>query len=595
MRLSPEFANCTATPDPPTHVNADSTSDRSAGWLRSPVLWLTVLAALIFTLRVTAPPNLLDQDQERPAAYVLDVVRNGHWICQRDVFGDVTSKPPFFTWMAAVITLAAGEANEVTLYLPGGLAAWATGLLVFFAGRRHFGERAGVFAALAGFLCTAGFKMFGLARTDAVFMLTVTATALLAWRAWSRGGGWTWFWLLAGVATLTKGPLGLVLGAGGLLAAWWEKRSGHPQPLRGSQVPGILGYLALTAGWFGLAYWTLGQPLIDKMIGRELVGHIASQRSAVPGSLIWQPPLYYLGRAAPWSLLAYWGLWRVIRQPAADLDQRRFERFLFCWFTLGMVIFGLSTHQRADLLWPLLPAASLLAGRELARLTAGLQPHAVRRATLAVIVLVFAGFTYNYFGPATRKNLIPETVALRDLARTVLASAGREFPLTHVDAPYAFQFYLNTLRPLVTPERAAALLRGPDPAFVVVRNPQVLEPQRRPDDPPWTVVLPADGSAARAPVRIVSNQPTLSVTDRVAFAFGGLEVRLANARLASVTQRGFVLRGRPGSPRAVFTNASPQPLTVRVRWQGTPDRAPDVRTLAPGETWISEGAPERPG
>jgi len=40
-----------------------------------------------------APPNLLDQDQERPAAYVLDVIKNGNWLCQRDWTGDITSKP----------------------------------------------------------------------------------------------------------------------------------------------------------------------------------------------------------------------------------------------------------------------------------------------------------------------------------------------------------------------------------------------------------------------------------------------------------------------------------------------------------------------
>lgn len=581
------------TTDSPANVNPIWNSTGTRGWLCSPVVWLTILAAMIFALRVEAPPNLLDQDQERPAAYVLDVVKNGNWICQRDVFGAVTSKPPFFTWVAAVITLAVGEANEFTLYLPGGLAAWATGLLVFFAGRRHFGGRAGAFAALAGFLCTAGFKMFGLARTDAMFMFTVTATALLAWRAWSLGRGWTWFWLMAGVATLTKGPLGLALGAGGLLAAWWEKRSGHAHPIRGSHWPGILAYLGLTAGWFGLAYWTLGQALIDKMIGRELVGHLTTERSGFPGSLFWQPPLYYLGRAAPWSLFAYWGMWRAIRQPAATSDECRFERFLCCWFAVGMAIFGVSTHQRADLLWPLLPAASLLAGRELARVTARFRPLVVRRVTVAVTALVFAGFTYNYLGPATRRHLIPETLAVRNLARDVVDLGGREFPLTHVDSPYAFQYYLNTLRPLVTAARAATLLRGPDPVFVAVTDPKVLAPYRLPGDPPWRVVLPHDDTARPTPIHIVSNQPEVIVRERTAFAFGGLDVRLEDAQLVSVTERGFVLRGLSGSPRATFNNVSVKPLSLRIRWQGDTDRASEPQLVAPGATWVAEGKPTR--
>jgi hypothetical protein len=60
-------------------------------WL--PYAALAALAVVIFGIRIIAPPNLLDQDQERPASYVLDVVKNGNWVCQRDWSGDVTSKP----------------------------------------------------------------------------------------------------------------------------------------------------------------------------------------------------------------------------------------------------------------------------------------------------------------------------------------------------------------------------------------------------------------------------------------------------------------------------------------------------------------------
>src|SRR5215471_5069835 len=125
---------------------------------------ITVLAALLFALRLTAPPNLLDQDQERPGAYVLDVVKNGNWLCQRDLNGEITSKPPLYTWLAAFVALARGRVDEFALYLPGALSAWGTAWLIFAFGRIHFGIRAAFFAALASLLCPAGLKAFGLAR-----------------------------------------------------------------------------------------------------------------------------------------------------------------------------------------------------------------------------------------------------------------------------------------------------------------------------------------------------------------------------------------------------------------------------------------------
>src|SRR3954466_15855950 len=96
-----------------------------AFWKSSaPVILLAVIAASIFSIRLLAPPDLLDQDQERPASYVLDVIINGHWLCQKDLFGDITSKPPVWTWLSALTVLVSGKINVFALYLPGAMAGF---------------------------------------------------------------------------------------------------------------------------------------------------------------------------------------------------------------------------------------------------------------------------------------------------------------------------------------------------------------------------------------------------------------------------------------------------------------------------------------
>src|SRR5258707_23894 len=110
------------------------------GWVPSAAA-VAIVAALLFTLRLTAPPNLLDQDQERPASYVLDVVKNGNWLCQRDLSGDITSKPPLYTWLCAIATQPFGRINLFALYLPGALAGFGIGWLLFHFGRVSFGAR----------------------------------------------------------------------------------------------------------------------------------------------------------------------------------------------------------------------------------------------------------------------------------------------------------------------------------------------------------------------------------------------------------------------------------------------------------------------
>ncbi|HSU53375.1 MAG TPA: glycosyltransferase family 39 protein [Candidatus Dormibacteraeota bacterium] len=463
------------------------------------MLWqplaLIAVAALLFAIRLLSPSNFLDQDQERPASYVLDVIKNGHWICQRDFTGDITSKPPLYTWLCALLSLPFGRVTLFSLYLPGAAAACGTALLLWSFGRTYFGTRAAFLAALASMVTSAGLKEFGLARTDAVFAFTVCATALLAFRAWTRGGGWTWFWLLAAAATLTKGPLGVLLAGAGLVAVWWEKKSGNPLPLKGGHALGIALFLALTVGWILLAYREFGPAVSDKLLGKELVGH-AMGESHFPGSLFYQPTLYYLGRAAPWSLLCFYGLWRVWKRPSTDLETRRFERFLFCWFVIGLFIFSMASHQRGDLLWPIMPAGALLATAGLGRTSTA---HRMYLAGVALAGLMVVGYAWYYFGPHANQPLVVKTQAVKTLAKM-----AEGMPLEHTDDPVALQVYLNTWTPKISFDKAAELLRGDKRVFVAVSDVKKLDLARREDDPPlYTVAATEDPQW----VRVVSNRP----------------------------------------------------------------------------------------
>lgn len=562
--------------------NPQNVRSRVPQWAR--LAALSLLATLLFAIRLAAPPNLLDQDQERPGTYVLDVVKNGNWLCQHDLTGDITSKPPLYTWLCALVALARNRVDEFTLYLPGALAAWGSAWLIFAFGQKYFGTRAAFFAALASMLCTAGVKEFGLARTDGVFAFTVTATALLGFRAWSLGKGWVWFWLLAAFATLTKGPLGLVLAAAGFLAAFWERKSGEPAPLKGNQLPGIGLFVLITLGWFLLAYRSAGQPLIAKMLGKELVGHtITETMSHFPGSLFYQPTLYYLGRGAPWSLFGIYGLWRVWRVPSVDAPVRRFERFLFCSFLFGLALFSLATHQRADLLWPIMPAAALLAGRELDRLSRALGASA--NAVIAgVVVLLIGGFIFYYFGPHARASYVTQSLQLKNLASRVERDGGMEFPLTHFDDPMGLQVYLNTLRPRVSLEHAAELLRGTEPVFVALNDLKKLQMARNPDDPPIFTVLPTTDDR-NYPTRIVSNRRALELTNSFAFGFGNLTIRASGVHLLEATEREFAFAQQQNQSEITVVNGSTEPRRIRLRiiTKGPPHS--EERLLAGHEIW----------
>ncbi len=481
-----------------------SASPAPASWrLYGPV---AVLGVAIFAIALSGYPNLMDNER-RIGAYVLDAVQHGHWIMQYDVTGAVASKPPLLTWIASLSTAAFGEINRFSIYLPSALATLGVALLLVGAGKKHFGWRAGFLAGLIYLLCPAGDRQFVTARYDGLLALPVTLVALAAYHAWTTGRGWTWFWLAGALGTMAKGPIALLLGGAGLLAHFWEKRARHESKLRGSHWLGLALFVAICGGWFYLAYQSMGQPLIDKLLGRELAAHATG--SGMKEKMFvgfYEPAHAFLNNLAPWCAFALVAFWRVWKRPSEGADERRFERFLFCWFFAGLALFSIAAHQSGRLIFPLFPAAALLAARELAWWLRGWStPRLFKTAgVFAACVLAFLVLYHHVLqGRSTR---VQATLGMRGVATQVRATLGEQYPLVHVETPFALQFWLNTAHRLVKPERAAALLQGPEPVVVAVGDFPELENL-------FSTNRPVLHELARWPakeptlVRVISNRP----------------------------------------------------------------------------------------
>ena len=477
------------------------------------LILLILLVLGLFAVRLMAPSNLMDKDQERPASYVLDVLKNGHWICQTDWMGSITSKPPLYTWLSALFALLFERFDRFTLYLPSALSVLFLALLIRASGGKRFSPVAGFLGALVFFLSPISTRLSVMARTDSLFTLMIVLTALAAFRSWEKGGGWIWFWLAAAAATLTKGPLGILIGAMGLLAVFWEQRRGTPLPLRGAHLSGILVFFLLTVGWFGLAFLDMGQPVVDKMIFSELISQaVRANREKVLEFNYLNSTIYFLHRFGPWSVVACIGLWRVFRHPAVDVSERRYERFLTCWLLGGLLVFSLAPHQRGDLVYPIIPPAALLAGREMGRWFAKFSPRALFVAASAVSVLIFSVFTYYFLVVWTAEKLVIQTEGMRTLAGEIQKKTDKDIPLIYVDAPYTLQFFLNTMKLIVPPEEAARQLAGTNAVYVAVCN--ATDFTSRLNSPVHTVARWPETGEAFVTVFGNSLTPTLSQGER---------------------------------------------------------------------------------
>jgi hypothetical protein len=82
-----------------------------------------------------------------------------------------------------------------------------------------------------------------------------------------------------------------------------------------------------------------------------------------------------------------------------------------------------------------------------------------------------------------------------------------KFPVTHTrDGPISLQVWMQTRQPAVGLRKAAALLAGPSPAFVVTKDVDSLRAALRADQPVYEVFT---WSSKRSSVHILSNHPRL--------------------------------------------------------------------------------------
>lgn len=427
------------------------------------LLWPLVICAvatLIFLIRLHGGTDLESYGQPAAIGRLLDLATQGHYFVQHDLNGVVMAAPPLHTWLITSATALFGT-HRATLVLPSFLSVLAIGLLLFASGRRHFGEAAGGLAAMAFLLSPATAKQIALVGADPTFALAVTAAALAAHAAIGATDDnryWSRFWFASALATLTAGALGLLLAAGRLLSCildWVRERQRRARGRRVSKE--FVLYLGIVLLWLLPAGLEAGFGLV----GRMLLSNAANWHT---GELL-KPLSALLVRYLPFNLFAGIALWRVMRQPAAGIEERYFERFLAFWLIGGLLAVSFSAASGIDPVFALWPAGALLTGREMARLAERMGQ--TKFAGMAVIIgCILVGATYNAvhsIGPAKLgTSVLAKELRLAadaESAASALKASGIDIhALTHLNTPETLQFYLGTFSPHIDRTRLAELL-----------------------------------------------------------------------------------------------------------------------------------------
>jgi 4-amino-4-deoxy-L-arabinose transferase-like glycosyltransferase len=351
---------------------------------RATALLLALVAALLLFRLGDLP--LVGPDEPRYARVAVEMHRSGEWVRPTLQGKPWLEKPPLYYWLAGAGYTVLGE-TETAARLPSVLASLCLVALTALIGRRLYGAAAGLHA---GFALGTSLLFFVYARAASMDMLLAAgvtgAVGFAGLRLLDLAGRHAMVaaWACAGLATLAKGPLGLLLPV--LVMAGYLLAMRRWSALREVISPaGILAFLAVAAPWYLLVWRDQGRHFVDVFLLDHNVQRFASTIHRHPG-----PPWYYLplllGGFFPWSGLLLPGLARLSpRRAPADL-------FMTLWLVLPLVFFSAAGSKLPGYILPCLPPLALVAGRAAVSLAQGERtfPRGTGPRAVAVVTLVLS-------------------------------------------------------------------------------------------------------------------------------------------------------------------------------------------------------------
>jgi len=420
----------------------------SKDWRTITIIFLLSIVFFSFkagdiTLQFTGDENFYFQSSKQ-------MLEKGDWITPQYYEKKRFQKPFLFYWLVALAFKIFGItwwAARFPSILFGALAV----VLVYLFGKELFNRQTGMLSAA---ILATSLKFFRYSRAaipDMILLFFTTLTLYYFIRGYNnfeeRRKCYLIFFVIAGIATLIKGPIGLITPL--LVAIFFIIFSKEWNLLKGFNPSlGICLYILIVAPWFLIMVKLYGAEYIGHIWSREIfhrVGYFSETKQGLvlfldyAKSLFFYIPLIFM-RFFPWSLFLPVGIIKSFSlQYRGEIKKENL--FILVWFFVIFVFFSLLGEKHSQYILAIAPSIALILGHFFWILAS----RKKRRVTIPItitLVLVFI-FTLAFSRPIFK----PNSATLSKFADIILESNLKENDRvamgSHDLIPQKLEVYLN--------------------------------------------------------------------------------------------------------------------------------------------------------
>lgn len=290
---------------------------------------LFVIAFLFFLWGSWLLP-ITDPVESNYALTAKEMVMSGNWISPQ-IYGVFWYDKPIMVYWLLSISYSLFGFTDLASRIPAAFCgALSTTLLIWYV-RRILKDN--VIAMWSGCMLAVSLEFWVISHaiiTDSILLLFTIPTLLSAYIGITENSKkhLTIAYVAAGLACLTKGPVGLVL-PGILLVLWCLSMKSPKTILRLFPWQGLLAFFVVVLPWYGGMYLIHGSDFINEFLGLHNVLRATSSEHPEDNHIY-----YYLvllpASLLPWAFLSFYEMWKGWK------ERTNFYRFLmvWCWGTI---------------------------------------------------------------------------------------------------------------------------------------------------------------------------------------------------------------------------------------------------------------------
>lgn len=358
---------------------------------------------------------LMDPDEPVYAETAREMIMFGDFVSPR-IYGEFWyDKPPMYYWLVAGAFQILGISDFAARF-PSAVLAIGGAILLYLAGRKLLGERAGLISALILVTSLEYFYLGNAAVTDMTltFFLTASLLAFLHHRYWLM-------YACCGLGVLTKGPVALFF-CGVIIVLYLLLTRSIKRICSMKMLSGIVIFCLIALPWYIAMYSLHGMEFVETFLGFHNVTRFLQPEHSSGVLWYYYIPVLLVG-FFPWTPFLVQSLWTAAKEKG---EVRSTCRFLIVWAAVVFLFFSASQTKLVSYILPMYPPLALLGGYYFDKIWTQGRVAALKHSSIwftVLAMLLIGGLLYG--GTVFEEAKTAATVAAVVLFGAAIAVVGQ--------------------------------------------------------------------------------------------------------------------------------------------------------------------------